>query len=188
MVSVGGSARVSKDKKPNWTRLGIIATIVSAVVSVAGACVSIWAARNALLHDQLSMKPLVEFMLVGVPVEDWSQPGIHLVNYGNGVALIESLTVYVDSKPVQPAEHSAGLEEAARVLGLLDRADLQVTYAKSVSQALPAGQTRLLIGMEKDVYTPERGAVLNGALKHVGIRVMYKSLYGDAYEAVLTQP
>lgn len=176
--------KVSKHTKPDWS---LVISLFALVVSVGALGVSILDAKAARLHDRLSVRPILGFQLVGVPVEDWSEPGIHLVNNGNGVALIESLTVYVDGKPVQPAEPSAGLVEAARALGL-ENLDWPVTYATRFSGALPAGQTWLLIGMEKGIYTPERGAVLNGALAHVGIRIKYRSLYGDAYESELTQP
>ncbi len=131
---------------------------------------------------------MVQFQVVGAPVEHWPQPGIHIANYGNGLALIKSLTLYVDGKPVQPVGQSAGFEEAAKLLGLLDRTDLQITFALSISEALPAGQSKLLIGMEKDAYTSERGAVLNGALKHISMRVRYESLYHEVFEAALMQP
>jgi len=175
--------RVSKHTKPDWSQ---VATILIAFLALG---LSMYEFRAARQHERLSVKPILQFERVNAPVEGYPQPGIHLVNCGNGVALLESLTVYVDGKPVQPAGQASVLEETTRTLGLLEGQDFQVAYSISLAQALPAQQRRLLIGMKNGGdYTPERGAVLNGALARVEARVTYRSLYGDAYESALTRP
>jgi len=176
---------MGKQAKLDWSQ---VTGMASVIIAVAALVLSVYEFNAARRHDTLSVRPVVGFQLVGAPVEGWPQAGLHIVNYGTGLAEIKQLTVYVDHKPVEAVGESSGLEQAVELLGLGGRPDMQITYAVSLVKALPAGQTRVLIGMERDAYSSERGAVLNSALKRVEMRVRYESLYHEVFETAFAQP
>jgi len=156
-------------------------------VSIIALVISAYEGEAARRHNRLSMTPIIQFERIFVPHEPRPQLGIYMANYGTGVALLESFSVYVDGKPV-PFSDSGGLAEAARVLGLLDRPDFPVKFVTSLRKAVPPGEVLFLFGIDKEDYTKERGALLRDAMSRISIHVKYKSVYDDVYEQDLGQP
>ena len=114
---------------------------------------------------RLSLKPAVYFENIYVPSPPKPQFGLHLTNNGTGMAILETMTVFVDDQPVQLKDRY--FAEVAEKLGLLEQ-DLPIQYVSSMVEYCPPGEEPLLLlGMDNKYYTPEVGTILAKALGRI---------------------
>jgi len=166
---------------------GRVMSICALVVSVAALILGVWGGGEARRHNRLSVRPIIQFERIWLPHEPWPQVGIYIANHGTGVALLKTLTVYVDGEPV-PSGDSGGFAEAARMLILADHPDFPIKFT-SMREAIPPGDVILLFGIDDEDYnTEERVAVLRDAMSRISVHVEYQSIYNDLYEKDMALP
>ncbi len=178
----------NNSKTPDW--FGFITTVVTAFVLLVS-----WrtldATQRALVatqeYNRLSLTPILRFEELTLPYDARTQVGLFIANYGSGVAIIDTFTVYLDEKPVNTTD-SIGFAEALNTLGLSNRQDFPVKWVGQFSSAMPPGQVMLLFGVDKQDYSPLMTVLMNGAISRINVRVAYRSVYNENFVQYLRQP
>jgi hypothetical protein len=171
----------SKRKLISHESLALALSFAALLVSIAAGLFSYWQLHEARRHNRLSLRPEIQFHMIRKPYEPYPQVGLHMANQGTGLAYIDRFDIYVDGELVstqEPGDFSKVIEEIAS----LKDSEFPIIHTREVSGPFPPGDPLLLLGIDDKTFTPERGAILEEAISHIGVYVSYQSLYEDRYE------
>jgi hypothetical protein len=139
--------------------------------------VSAGAEERALRHDRLTVRPYLDCFSETLPGE----LKCAVWNHGNGVAIITSLTIFLDDKPMVSESGDRLIWAIVEALGwertLLDQLHSRVNWMAPPS-ALKAGGEFVLVHLR---FT--RRANPHDVLKRLRFEVEYQSLYGELFNA-----
>ncbi len=130
------------------------------VIAVVAVVVSIWQVRILQNHNKLSVKPLMDFLIL---TED-SVMNLSISNRGIGPAIIQDITyVYEDSVH---GEWYSVLSQA----GVLEDAITQMNYGKNT--VLSPDTELIILRLKKKDFEPIG----------ISLDIFYESIYEDKYE------
>lgn len=146
-------------------------------------------ARLQREHDLLLMKPVVRFYRLLSSIEATSLMGLFIENVGGGPAIMTSGSIKVQTTgPIAAELESMGFGggQPLRVLAAFLKKNytptLNIHYALSLTDYLPAGTRRCLIGIDPS-SSPSDRTVFANLIQALRIEIDYKSEYGqtDSY-------
>jgi hypothetical protein len=146
-----------------------IVSVVALSVSVVALCISAFQVWETREHDRATVKPLLDF---SYETDDYEpQVGLKVKNVGLGPALIRSVQVYVDRKPV------AGWDEA-KTYGGFKKPDLISTLDFDKQSVLRVDEAEMLFGRASSNKT-ELDAFVNFVDQHLAVSISYCSIQHD---------
>lgn len=149
--------------------------------------------RQERLHDRLSVRPILRFAIdLSFEAPRFREVGLHLVNVGNGIALIDSYELVLESASQSELEalERLGLgeypfEALARFLEM-EHSVPTIQRPLAIMNVLPAGESICLLGLNP---AAEKTCVarLVWLIGRLEIRVPYRSIY-DERQTVNLEP
>jgi len=182
-----GESEKDRHRQDSRDFFGRVTSICAVIVAVAGLALSIWQGIETRQHNRLSLRPVIQFEIITMPVDPWPQVGLYIVNHGTGVAFVKSYTVYVDGEPIPPGD-SAAFAEAARRLIVTDYPGFPIEYMTSMREAITPEDVVPLFWIDEKDYTEETAPIIKDALDRIGMHVEYESIYNEPSEAGFRLP
>ncbi len=134
------------------------------VIAVAAVVVSVWQVKILQDHNKLSVKPLMDFLII---TSEDSILSVSISNRGIGPAIIQDISyVYEDSIH---REWYTVLTAA----GVFERTTRQINYGKNT--VLSPDNEFVILEIQKEDYEPIG----------ISMKVIYQSIYEDEYEMSL---
>lgn len=169
-----------------------VVSVAATVIALAALLLSVWSGLESRRHNRISVTPKlaleIETETERVTRRTYLATELHgssgsaelrLYNSGLGPAVLERMEVHVDGQKM--AEDGAGgLRQAVAQLGLDEKS---VYYGRHpAGHTLREGSHALLLGFYIGglAYEPyERRTVFLCALRRLGLRINYESIYGE---------
>jgi len=155
-----------------------IIAIAAVVVAVCSMAVAVYEGSQTRKHNRLSVLPKLT-PVVGL---NWKKPkdalGFSIENNGTGPAIINSVTVYLDGKPM-PQSNSGGWLELFEKLELFGQSNRY--YKFDTGDALSVGQSKKLLAYDPDLAKEEGETPVRfyQALERISVKITYASVYGN---------
>ncbi len=159
-----------------------VVPVSSAVIAIAALFVAVRQGVVTRRHNRISVTP--HLVIIQKVTPQSPQVDTRLKNYGVGPAVISEVTVLVDGEKLDNIEEAEWPK-------ILSRVGLKYRYAEvslpnlTVGSFVPIGHDESLLMIDLGDEEQETFDLINH-LKRIDIRIRYKSVYGDPYEAHIT--